>query len=145
MNSSVYTPGVGAPAQETDNLINQRVFRTMALVVVLSVLISIPFSSWRVSTGLLLGGLLSLLNHHWLRTSIAAAFNRALPGTRPRLTIARYILRYFIVGITVFTFYQLNLISLVATLAGLSSFVVALFAEALRELYFVIIKREEAA
>jgi len=36
-------------------------------------------------------------------------------------------------------------VSLAATIAGLSSFVVALFVEALREFYFVIIHREETS
>jgi len=38
--------------------------------------------------------------------------------------------------------YKLNLISLPATIIGLSSFVVALFAEAFRESYFIITHRE---
>jgi hypothetical protein len=47
-----------------------------------------------------------------------------------------------VVGLAGFAAYQLNLVSLPATIAGLSSFVVALFAEALRETYFIIIHRE---
>jgi predicted membrane-bound dolichyl-phosphate-mannose-protein mannosyltransferase len=141
MKPSVDTPGLGEPFREADNHMNQRVFGTMALAVGLAVLISVPLAPWRVTTGLLVGGLLSLLNHYWLRNSIAAAFNRTFRGGRP--TMAQYVLRYLVLGITIFIFYKLNLISLVAAVAGLCSFVVALFAEALREIYFVIIQREE--
>jgi hypothetical protein len=44
----------------------------------------------------------------------------------------------------VFAAYQLNLVSLPATLGGLSSFVVALFVEAFRQFYFAVIRREES-
>jgi hypothetical protein len=124
--------------------IDARVFRTMAATVALAVIVSFGFAPWRVTTGLLLGGLLSLLNHHWMRSSIAVAFDRGLgKGTKPRIKLAQYILRYFVIVIAVFVAYKLNIVSLTATIAGLCSFVVALFAEAFREIYFAIIHREE--
>jgi hypothetical protein len=46
-------------------------------------------------------------------------------------------------GAVIFSAYTLNLISLPFVFVGLSTFVVAMFAEALREFYFAIIKREE--
>ena len=123
--------------------IHQRIFRMMAIAVALAVVISALFSPWRVVTGLLLGGLLSLLNQYMLRNSISAAFSLSLGETRPRINLAQYIFRYLIIGATVFAAYKLNIISLPATVAGLCSFVVALFVEAFRECYFAIIHREE--
>jgi hypothetical protein len=93
--------------------------------------------------GLLVGGLLSLLNYHWLRSSISAGFDLAVNGAEPRIKLAQYILRYFVLAIVVFAAYTLNLVSLPATLAGLCSFVIALFGEAFREVYFAIIHRKE--
>jgi hypothetical protein len=122
-----------------------RIFRTMAFAVTLAVLISLPFASWRTTVGLLLGGILSLLNHHWLSSSTAAAFTVLVHGTKPKLKLAQYILRYLVITTLVFTAYKLNIVSLAATIAGLCSFVVALFVEALREFYFVIIHREETS
>jgi hypothetical protein len=92
---------------------------------------------------LLLGGLLSLLNHRWLSSSTAAAFSVVVHGTRPRLKLAQYILRYLVVAAVVFAAYKLNVVSLGATIAGLCSFVAALFVEASREFYFAIFHREE--
>ena len=115
----------------------------MIAAVSLAVIISIPFAPWRITTGLLLGGLLSLLNHYWMRSSIAAVFDTALSqGDQPRLRLANYILRYFVIVGVVFAAYQFNIISLPATIAGLCSFVVALFFEAFREVYLAIIHRE---
>lgn len=123
--------------------IERRIFRTMTFATALAVIGSLPFGHWRVTTGLLVGGILSVLNHHWLSSSTSAAFNVALEGTRPRLKLAQYILRYFVIGAVVFFAYKLNIVSLAATIVGLCSFVAALFVEALRELYFAFIHREE--
>lgn len=128
-----------------DNGLERRIFRTMAFATAFAVVASLPFGYWRVTTGLLVGGVLSLLNHHWLSSSTAAAFSVVLQGTRPRLKIAQYVLRYFVIGTVVYFAYKLNIVSLAATIAGLCSFVVALFVEALRELYFAIIHREETS
>ena len=125
--------------------IEARIFRTMAFAVALAVLISLPLAQWRITTGLLLGGILSLLNHHWLSSSTAAAFTVLTHGAKPRLKVAQYLLRYLVIATLVFIAYKLNVVSLAATIAGLCSFVVALFVEALREFYFIIIHREETS
>jgi hypothetical protein len=109
---------------------------------VLGCLTSLLFQNWRVTSGILLGGLLSLFNFHWLWSSVTTAFDRAEEGSRPRIRMARYVLRYLIVAATIYAAYELNLVSLPATFAGLSTFVVALFAEALRESYLIINRRE---
>ncbi len=84
-----------------------------------------------------------MLNHYWLISSTTAAFKVVAHGAKPRLTIFNYILRYLVIAAVVFAAYKLNIVSLVATIAGLCSFVVALFVEAFREFYFAIIHREE--
>ena len=132
-------------AKVHDSGIDGRIFRSMAIAAVLAVISSIPFVEWRITTGLLLGGVLSLLNHHWLSSSTSAAFSVLAHGARPRLKIAQYILRYLVVAAAVFLAYKLKVVSLAATLVGLSSFVVALFVEALREFYFAFIHREETS
>jgi hypothetical protein len=138
-------PGETMPPEAANSGVEARIFRTMAFAVVLAVLVGLPFAPWRTTAGLLLGGILSLLNHHWLSTSTAAAFTVLIHGAKPRLKVAQYILRYLVIATLVFIAYKLNLVSLAATIAGLSSFVVALFVEALREFYFVIIHREETS
>jgi hypothetical protein len=120
-----------------------RIFRAMAFAVVVAALVSLPLAPWRITTGLLLGGVLSLLNHYWLSSSTAAAFTVLVHGAKPKLKLAQYILRYLVIATVVFFAYKLNLVSLAATIAGLCSFVVALFVEAIREFYFAIIHREE--
>ncbi len=130
-------------AEMRSHNIDGRIFRTMALAAIVAVVASLPFAAWRVTTGLLLGGVLSILNHYWLISSTTAAFKVVAHGAKPRLTLFNYILRYLVIAATVLIAYKLNLVSLVATIAGLCSFVVALFVEAFREFYFAIIHREE--
>lgn len=115
----------------------------MAVAIGLAVLGSLVFSSWRVAAGLLLGGVLSLLNLHWMRNSVASAFAVFSPGTRPQLGLIKFVLRYVVIGLTVLVAYRLDLISLPATVVGLCSFVAALFLEAGREFYFSFVRREE--
>ncbi len=123
--------------------LERRLFRGMWVSVALAVLVSAPLAPWRFTAGLLLGGVLSLFNHHWLRTAIAASFIGARADGRPRLRAARYVLRYLFVTGIVIAAYTLDLVSLPATLVGLCAFVPALFIEALMQFYFAIVYREE--
>jgi hypothetical protein len=134
--------GALAPITNDDGL-SRRILRSMAVAVALAVIVSAPFAPWRVTVGLLLGGLLSILNHHWLASSTAAAFSVLAHGAKPKLKLAQYVLRYLFVAAVVYFAYKLGFVSLGATIAGLCSFVPALFVEALREFYLAIVHRED--
>jgi hypothetical protein len=120
-----------------------RIFRVMLGATGVAVFVSILFAPWRVTTGLLIGGLLSLINHHWLQTSVSSLVALAAGGEKPELNSAKFILRYFVIGAVAFSAYKFGIASLPALLVGLCTFVLALFGEAIREMYLVIIKREE--
>lgn len=130
------------PAPE-DVALERRILRGMCASVALAVTLSAVVAPWRVTTGLLLGGALSIFNHHWLRTSIAAVFRVTDSQPRPRMRLARYVLRYFIVACAVGAAVSLNVVSVAATLAGMCSFVAALFVEAGSQFYVAIVNREE--
>jgi hypothetical protein len=115
----------------------------MAIATALAVAISAFVAPWRVTSGLLVGGLLALFSHRWLKNSAAAAIHLSTVGGHPQLRLAQFVLRYAVIAGVVFGAYTLDLISLPAVLAGLSSFVVAMLVEAVREFYFAITKREE--
>ncbi len=117
----------------------------MVATTALAVLVSAFLAPWRVSTGLLAGGLLALFSHSWLKNSAAAAIRLSATGGTPQWRIAQFVLRYVVIAAVIFAAYTLDLISLPAVFAGLSSFVVALMVEALREFYFAIIQREETS
>jgi len=135
--------GDGFAVQKND-AIEARLFRLMIASVGIAAAASTIVTPWRVTAGLTLGGSLSLLNYHWLRTSVAAVFNIDIAAERPRFKASRYILRYFVIGVISFAAYKLRLVSLPATIAGLCAFVPALFVEAGRQFYFAVIHREES-
>lgn len=128
---------------DRDGGLHYRILRTMILTSTLAVLLSVFFSSWQNTSGLLIGGVLAVLNHRWLQSSTTAAFGVLLKGETPRITLGKYIFRYLVVAAITFAAYELGIASLIAILAGLCTFVVALFVEAFREFYFAIIRREE--
>jgi hypothetical protein len=121
----------------------RRLFRAMYWTVALTVIVSAPLAPWRTTTGLLLGGILSLFNHHWLRTSLSAVFGKAESGKRVKIKAARYVLRYFVIAAIVAVASALNVVNIVAALVGLCSFVAAAMMEAFIQIYFIIVNREE--
>ena len=136
--------GVPGAMRERDQAAENRVWRSMAILVAIATAVSAVLAPWRVTTGLLLGGLLSLLNYRWLHISVAAILSVDFASRRPRASASRYFLRYLVLGGIVFAAYNLNLVSLAATIAGLCSFVPALMIEAGREFYLAIIHRGES-
>jgi|GEM_PF-1195683 len=144
MSEIVDSTGISPFTDADGAALERRLRRGMFVALFLAVACSLLFAPWRVTTGLLLGGILSFFNHHWLRTSLAAVFgDAAQAGSRPRLSAARYVLRYFIIGLIVAAAYTLDLISIGATIAGLCSFAAAIMIEAMTQLYFAIRYREE--
>jgi len=130
------------PLADADDGLEARLLRVMAVAVAAAVAISLWLAPWRVTTGLALGGSLSLLNYHWMRTSIAALINARAAGRGAGGNGSRYIFRYFVIAGAVAAAYALNIVSLPATIAGLCSFVIALFAEAFRQFFFTLVHRE---
>ena len=132
----------GALIHGEDSRLELRILRNMIVAITVAVVVSTLLAPWRVTTVLLLGGALALFNHHWLQTSIAAAF-RIDTGKRPRVRAWLYVLRYLVIGAIVFMACTLNLVSLAATIAGLCAFVAAMFGEAGRSFYLIMFHREE--
>jgi ATP synthase I chain len=143
MNETVNSESAGMSGAQEDQALQARLVRAMAISVALAVIISGPLAPWRVTTGLLFGGLLSLFNFHWMRSSIASLIEGRARGIRVSASASRYVLRYIVIAAVCLVAYKLQLVSLPATIAGLCSFVVALFVEASRQFYFAIVHREE--
>jgi hypothetical protein len=114
----------------------------MIVAVGLATAISALAMPWRVTFGLLLGGALSLVNYQWMCTSVGAIVSATHTDRPFAAQASRYILRYFFVAFIVALASGLHLVSLPATLVGLSSFVAAMLVEATREFYFAMVNRE---
>jgi hypothetical protein len=130
-------------AGEDPRAVGRRIFRDTCAAAAVAVFVSAFVAPWRVTTGLFLGGALAVFNLHWLSSSVAAVFGSTPAGGRPRMKAARYVLRYVVVAVLIFAAVALDLVSLVATLAGMCATVAALLAEGVRQFYFAITRREE--
>ena len=124
---------------EEDHGLNTRIFRAMVAVTAVAVIVSSLLGSLRFTTGLLIGGVLAIFSHNWLRNSAGAAINLAVGEGIQQVRLMQFLLRYLVIGLVVFAAYIIDIASLTAMLLGLSSFVVALLVEAIREFYFAII------
>jgi hypothetical protein len=131
-------------AGEDPRAAERRIFRGTCAAALAAVAVSALLAPWRVMTGLLLGGALAVFNLNWMSTSVAAVFEAAPAGTQPRMHAARYVLRYVVIAVAVVVAVRLDVVSLVATLAGMCAVVAALLAEGFRQLYFAIVRREES-
>src|ERR1051325_1342741 len=104
-----------APAEmlnaDSPSALEKRILGAMVISVAIAAVLSAPFAPWRFTTGLILGGALSLLNYRWLHSSVGAIFALNDSTRRTATRSSRYLLRYFVVGIMVFTLYQLQLVS----------------------------------
>src|SRR6266851_2613755 len=111
MSQTAHSVNANGVVRETDGALELRIFRAMIVSVIAAVIISAMLAPWRFTTGLAVGGALSLLNYHWLQSSITAIFSTNTVIQRPRAQSWRYVLRYFVVGIIVLALYKLQLVS----------------------------------
>jgi hypothetical protein len=144
MSQIVDSAGPRVELREVADGLEVRLLRSMIVTIGIAAGICAFVAPWRITSGVILGGALSVLNYRWLHTSVAAIFAINLAQERPRAGMSRYILRYVIVAAVVLAAVNLQIVSLAATLAGLSAFVPALLIEAVREFYLAIIHREES-
>lgn len=136
-------PADAGPVGEAPREAVRRILRDTLVAAAVASAVSAFVAPWRVTTGLALGGALAVFNLHWMRTSVAAVFEAAAPGARPRVKAARYVLRYAFVAAALAAAVRLDVVSLVAALAGMCAVVAALLAEGFRQFYFAIVSREE--
>src|SRR5258707_15676634 len=138
MSQTAHSMNGEALTRGDNGAVELRIFRVMIASVAVAVIAGAIMAPWRVAAGLMLGGGLSLLNYHWLRTSVAAIFAGDIETRRPRVRASRYLIRYFVVGFGALAAYKLKIVSVPAMFAGLCSFVPAIFVEAGRQVFFFI-------
>lgn len=146
-------------ATEDVERVERRMFRVMCAGIACAVAASLFIAERRTTTGLLIGGALAILNYSWLRSSLAAIFGNyaanAAPAeidkaaadenakVKPRLSPARFVLRYAVVAAAVWLAYSLRIASLAAMLWGLGAFALAGVIEGFIQVYLVIVNGKE--
>jgi len=124
-------------------LTHRRILTVMAIVAVLSALLSFVFVSWQFGLGVLLGGILSFINYYWLKLSLKKVFERTAHGERPRFLAVRYISRYLALGAILLIVFLTKTVSVVSVILGMASFAFAIVIEGfIRLLASFFIKKE---
>jgi hypothetical protein len=118
--------------------VEKRLWRFLIISLVLECVLSLILADLKFMFGIIVGGSLAMFNFHLLQNSVRGLFN-----TQSNSFAIKFFLRYVIVGLVVWLFFYLQIVSITAVLLGFSSFAAALMLEAIVQFYFVITKHEE--
>lgn len=122
---------------------HSRILWIMAVILIIAVVGSLIFAEWRVTAGLILGGILSFINYYWLKFALRSVFENVTEGEKPKFLIGKYFLRYFAIGAVIFLVSLTKMISVVALVCGLLAFAAAVVIESFILVFIHISKREE--
>jgi hypothetical protein len=113
---------------------NRGILPVMFGVVVVMAIAAAPFYGLRAAIGVVLGGLLAWLNFRWLDSSTRAILVDPLVATTPILAM-RYVLRYVLIAAVLVVIYYSDLLPVVAVIAGLASFALAVVLWGLKSIF----------
>ncbi len=133
-------------ADEPENLVpltHQRILIVMAAVAILGSLLGLIFVSRLFGLGVFIGGVLSFVNYYWLKFSLKKIFEQAGGGDKPRFLGLRYLFRYLVLGAVLTIVFLTETIPVVAVIAGLASFAVAIVIEGFVRIFSSFFKKKE--
>ena len=124
-------------------LSHRRILWTMGVVALFASLAGLIFVSWQFGLGVVLGGILSLINYYWLKISLKKIFDQAAGGLKPRFLAVRYFARYLTLGVILLIIFLTKTVPIVAVILGLASFALAIVVEGLIRLFSTFFKSRE--
>jgi len=111
----------------------KRVQANAVLILIVLALAGFSRQGTGLAVSILIGGLLALLNHHWMVAGIDAVLGTPTPARRKQ-AILKYLLRMLLILGTLFAMIHFSFLSLLGGIAGLSIVVLAGMLEALIQL-----------
>ena len=133
-------------AVEQENLApltHRRILIVMAAVAISDSLLGLIFVSRRFGAGVLIGGILSFVNYYWVKISLKKIFEPVGGGEKPRFLGLRYLFRYIVLGAVLTVVFLTKIIPVVAVIAGLASFALAIVVEGFTRVFASFFKRKE--
>jgi ATP synthase I chain len=117
-------------------LSHRRILVLMATVAIFGSVAGFAFVSAEFGLGVIFGGVLSLINYYWLKVSLKKLFDAAIAhGEQPRFLAVRYFARYVTLGAILTVVFLTHTIPVVAVIAGLASFALAIVIEGFIRLF----------
>lgn len=123
-------------------LSHRRILLLMAGVVLVGSILASVFGGAKFGVGVLIGGAMAFGNYLWQWRSTNAIFAKAVEGEMPFLPALRYVLRYVAIGLVIWFFQATGFLPVVAVIAGLSSFALAIVVEGLIGIFSTNNRRE---
>lgn len=118
----------------------RRIYIGMAVIGAAGTVVFLVWKGWRWGLGFAVGAALSALNFHWLKGAVDVLVSKfAAPSPNPHLpsparALARFVLRYGLLGLAGYAIFASSLVSLNGFLAGLFVFVAAVMVEMIVQL-----------
>jgi hypothetical protein len=133
-------------ADEQESLVpltHRRILIVMAAVAISGSLLGLIFVSRLFGLGVFIGGILSFVNYYWLKFSLKKIFEQAVGGEKPRFLGLRYLFRYIVLGVVLTIVFLTETIPVVAVIAGLASFAIAIIIEGFIRIFLSFYKKKE--
>lgn len=113
---------------------HKEILIVMSVIVILGGIVGFAIGGTASGVGVLFGGFLSFVNYFWLNRSTRAIFDQVAIASTGILA-AKYILRYFVIGLIVFLIYLTDAMPVVAVIIGLSAFAMAVIVQGLKSIF----------
>lgn len=113
-------------------LMLRRIKRNALIFLALAGVASLWFRSLGVTLGILIGGACAVVNFRWMEAGLNAAMGGPMSRGKRALAVAKFVLRYFLLGLVIYAIVANRIVDLRALLAGLLIFVVSIMWEAFR-------------
>ncbi len=107
----------------------KRIYRNALVILALMVPAAALAFGFPMGLSVLIGGLLAVINFHWMSAGVDALFRRA-ESAAVTATVAKYIARLLLILLAFFAIIHSSFLSVLGALAGLSVFVLAGMLEA---------------
>lgn len=106
-----------------------RIYRNAVLLLICSILGGLIAFGWEIAVSVLIGGLLAILNFHWLTTGVDLLLKS---GDKRRVgsVVAKYLARLVLIFVALFAIIHFSFLDLLGALVGLSVFVLSGMVEA---------------
>jgi hypothetical protein len=113
-------------------LMLRRIKRNALVFLALGAMASLWFRSFGVTLGVLAGGACAVVNFRWIEAGLDAAMGGPMSRQKRVFAVAKFVLRYFLLGLIIYAIVANRITDLKALLAGLFIFVVSIMWEAFR-------------
>jgi hypothetical protein len=120
-----------------------RITRLMPMLALAGTAAAALYYGWRIALGFGLGCAIAYLNFHWLKRVVSALADRATQSATPASSkgvVARFLVRYLLMGLGGYAIFTVSPASLYGLLAGLFLPVAAIACETVYEAYAALVR-----